>query len=163
MAVCSDRDDGRMRHTQPRETCPRCGANVRTLQLAGEPVRHHQCTGCGYRYENVPEGYDEQGKLDGLAGIDALPEDDRDAMEGMIFLILGAGTMMGGIELTSRSIAELVAEHGAPESVLRNFAWPAHQWLLKRVKRFTSHLIAIDQGQWRVCFTVRRLSPVALG
>ena len=162
MAVCSHRDDGRMRYTAPREFCPRCSARVRSLQLADALVRHHECTGCGYRYENVPEGYDEDGGLDGFAGIDALPEGDRDAMEELVCLILGAGTMMGGIELTSRSIAELVAEQGAPESVMRGFAWPAHKWLLKRATRFSSHLVAIDQGQWRVCFTVRRLSPVAL-
>jgi hypothetical protein len=151
-----------MRYTPPREFCPRCSERVRSLQLADRLVRHHQCTGCGYRYENVPEGYDEDGQLDGLAGIDALPEADRDAMEGLVFLILGTGTMMGGIELTSRTIGDLVAEHGAPESVMRGFAWPVHRWLLKRAKRFSSHFFAIEQGQWRVCFTVRRLSPVAL-
>lgn len=151
-----------MRYTPPREFCPRCSARVRSLQLADGPVRHHQCTDCGYRYENVPEGYDEDGELDGLAGIDALPEDERDSMEGLVFLILGNGVMMGGIELTSRTIAELVAEHGAPESVMRGFAWPAHKWLLHRARRFSSHLIAIDQGQWRVCFTIRRLNPVPL-
>jgi len=152
-----------MPRTPPREFCPRCNARVRSLQLADGPVRHHQCTGCGYRYENVPEAYDENGKLDGLACIDALPEDERDAMEGLVFLILGNSVMVGGIELTSRSIAELVSEHGAPESVMRGFTWPAHKWLVKRAKRFASYFVAIDQGRWRVCFTLRRLSPVALG
>jgi len=147
----------------PREFCPRCSARVRSLQLTHAPVRHHECTGCGYRYQNVPEGYDEDGQLDGLAGIDALPEEDGEAMETLVFLILGNGVMMGGIELTSRTIADLVGEHGAPESVLRGHAWPAHKWLVKRAKRFVSHFVAIDQGQWRVCFTMRRLTPVALG
>ncbi|BDU17394.1 hypothetical protein [Lysobacter auxotrophicus] len=152
-----------MRDTPEREYCPRCNARVRSLQLADDLVRHHQCTDCGYRYENVSDGeFDEDGEFDGLIGIDALPEDDRDAMEGQVFLIVGNGTMIGGIELTSRTIADLVGEHGAPQSVLRSFTWPTHQWLLRRARRFSSYYVAIDQGRWRVCFTIRRLSPVAL-
>ena len=151
-----------MRNPPPREYCPRCNAKVRSLQLADDLVRHHQCTDCGYRYENVVDEYDKDGEFDGLIGIDALPEHDREAMEGLVFLILGNGTMMGGIQLTSRTIADLVGEYGAPTSVMRGFAWPAHQWLLRRARRFSSYYVAIDQGQWRVCFTIRRLSPVAL-
>ena len=162
MAVCSDRDDAWMHYRPPREYCPRCSARVRSLKLADGPVRHHQCMGCGYRYDDVPEGYDEAGKLDGLAGLDALPEDEQEPMESLVFLILGNSVMMGGIELTSRSIADLVAEHGAPQSVMRGFAWPAHKWMVRRARRFVSYFVAIDQGRWRVCFTIRRLSPVPL-
>ena len=151
-----------MRYTQHREYCPRCGASVRSLRLADTPVRHHQCTGCGYRYENVPEGYDENGEFDGLAGLEALPEDDIEPMEALVLLLLGGGTMIGGVELTSRTIAELVAEHGAPQSTSRAFAWPTHRWLVREARRFSSYFVAIDQGQWRVCFNLRRLRPVPL-
>jgi hypothetical protein len=142
-----------------RQSCPQCGARVRSLRLASAAVQHHQCTECGYRYENVQEAPDEDGELDGFACLDALPAEDRDAVEGLALLLLGTGTLIGALELTSRTLVDFLSEHGASQPTLRSFAYPAHKWLLKEVPRFASYFVVIDQGQWRVCFTVRRLRP----
>ncbi len=150
-------------HLQGREACPRCGERVRSLRLSDEIVRHHQCTKCGYRYEDVQEAtLDADGRMDGFSCLDALPEPEQEVVETLVLLMLGNATLVGALELTSRTLADLVCEHGAPYSTLRGFTYPACKWRIALATRFASYLVVIDQGLWRVCFTMRRLRPTAL-
>lgn len=141
------------------ELCPRCGERVRSLRLSDEIVRHHQFLECGYRYENLHDPSEDHGQLESFECLKAFDEADRDGIETLIMLLLGSGTLDSALELTSRTLAGMVREHGAPFSTLRGFTFPACKWRIARTLRSASYLVVIDQGQWRVCFTMRRLYP----
>lgn len=140
--------------------CPCCGGASRTLGLSDVARRHHQCLSCGHRHAGnaivtpIPADHPDR-----FACLLALPLRDRDVVEGLILLMLGTGTLLGTVELVATGMAELQGDHGPPSAVLRGFAFPVFSWLVDQEGRQASHFVAIDQGQARVCFRVRRRRP----
>lgn len=148
-----------------RRPCPQCGGiEMRTLRVCGGAKRHHQCLACAGRYvSEAPRdaGHDDPSSHDTTPSLALLPVDDQDVVHTLIQLTLGAGTLVGEVEVSPQSIAELRAQHGPPSITSRGMAFPVYAWRTAQTLRYSWQLIAIDQGTWRVCFHMRRPIPAS--
>lgn len=98
----------------------------------------------------VPTGTDR------FHALHALPEGERDLVEPLMVLMIGAGTLVGAVELSLRPLHDLVDEYGSPAVSLKGLTFPVFSWLTDQAGGYAMHLVAIDQGDVRVCFRVRR-------
>lgn len=144
-------------HMGRRRSCPRCsGVELRTLWLCGGARRRHQCMACGHRYSSDRVALAAAGAGTRFGMLHAIAADDRELVESLMVLMIGTGTLVGDVRLSPKVLHELTDEHGPPSATLRGFELPVFSWLVDQVGAHAMHFVAIDQGDVRVCFNVRR-------